>query len=164
MAVTSPVVCARSLCREALTRTHMHVKHRTGMAPPFLEGGSAAAARVSWKLVRHCQDTPRSIHTQLRARLALEILIKIECGAAKMEGALGVQPSRVQKEPFTDEEIQGSMRAGQSPNCPKINHEILAPILARGAEPRPLLAPPTPDPLCLSLKQDSYPGHTHPAP
>lgn len=77
---------------------------------------------------------------------------------------MGVQPSRVQKEPFTDEEIRGSMRAGQSPNCPKMNHEILAPILARGAEPRPLLAPPTPDPACLSLKQDSYPGHTHPAP
>lgn len=61
MAVTSPVVCARSLCREALTRTHMHVKHRTGMTPPFPEGGSAAAARVSWKLAKTRPVYPHTI-------------------------------------------------------------------------------------------------------
>lgn len=73
-----------------------------------------------------------------RAGLALEVFNKMGCGTTKMEGALGVQPSRVQKEPFTGEEIWGSMRAGQSPNCPKMSCQILAPVLAWGAEPKPL--------------------------
>lgn len=58
---------------------------------------------------------------------------------------LGAQSSRVQREPFTDKEIWGSVKAGQSPTCPQ-------------SWPRDL-TPPTPSPACLSLKQGSYPGH-----
>lgn len=138
----------------------MHVNHWTGMIPPSPEGGSAAAACMSWKLAGHCQDTPCSTHTQLWGSVGLGDFDQDRVWGCQDGRGLGGPALQGSEEPSTDEEIQGSMRAGQSPNCPKTNHQILAPILARGAEPRPLLAPPTPDPACLSLKQDSYPGHT----
>lgn len=84
MAVTSPVVCARSLCREALTRTHMHVNHRTGMTHPSRKAGQPLLHACPGNLHATAKTLPVLPTHNCRARLALEILIKIECGAAKM--------------------------------------------------------------------------------
>lgn len=94
----------------------MPVNHRGPGRPTLLEGG---ISRCCTRVLETCPPLPALPTHNARTGSASEILIKRACGAAKTEGALGVQPSRVQREPFTDKEIWGSVKAGQSPNCPQ---------------------------------------------
>lgn len=73
-------------------RTHTRAPKWPGLTPPLRE---ALRLACPGNLGAPRKDTPRSTHPKRQGWVGLRDLIKVEWGATEMEGALGVQPSRV---------------------------------------------------------------------